>query len=66
MTPVGLVSDGREQDMRGIGRAADAYEYGRAGVMGWAQEHALVCVVGVVCAWLALCYAVVSTVIALR
>jgi len=34
-------------------------------MMGWAQEHAFVCVVAVVCAWLALCYAVVSTVVAL-
>ncbi|HET7427075.1 MAG TPA: hypothetical protein VFJ50_08540 [Gemmatimonadales bacterium] len=51
--------------MRGIGRTADAFEYGRTGMMGWAQEHAFVCVVAVVCAWLVLCYAVVSTVVAL-
>jgi len=49
--------------MRGIGRAVDACEYGRGGgVMGWAQEHALVFAVAALCGWLAAIYAVVTTV----
>jgi hypothetical protein len=46
-------------------RRADACEYGRGGVLGWAQEHALLCAAGAVIAWLAVVYAVISTVLAL-
>jgi hypothetical protein len=64
---------GRERlDIRGgvliMGRfvkSADACEYGRAGLMGWAQDHAIVCVLGAVLAWLAVLYAVFSSVLTL-
>jgi len=46
-------------------RRADAYEYGRGGLMEWAQEHALLCAAVAVFAWLAVVYAVISTVLAL-
>jgi hypothetical protein len=42
--------------MRGIGRSVDACEYGRTGVMGWAQEHALTCALGAVLGWLVVVY----------
>jgi hypothetical protein len=42
--------------MRGIGRSVDACEYGRTGVMGWAQEHALMCALGAVLGWLVVVY----------
>jgi hypothetical protein len=45
-------------------RREDACEYGHSGIMGWAQEHALLCAAGAVCAWLAVVYAVISTVLA--
>ena len=52
--------------MRGFGRAVDACEYGRGGgLMSWAQEHSLVFAVAAVFGWLAVCYAVFSTVIRL-
>jgi hypothetical protein len=51
--------------MRGL-RSADTFEYGRPGAMGWAQEHVLVAVVGAVCGWLAVIYAVYSAVLTMR
>jgi hypothetical protein len=48
--------------MRGL-RAAERAEYGRNGVLGWAQDHALVCAVAALCGWLAVIYAVLTTVI---
>ncbi|MDX6533444.1 MAG: hypothetical protein QOF68_1188 [Gaiellales bacterium] len=44
-------------------RREDACEYGRSGIMGWAQEHALLCAGAAVGAWLAVVYAVISTVL---
>jgi hypothetical protein len=45
--------------------SSDACEYGTTGLMGWAQDHAIVCVVGAVLAWLAVLYAVFSSVLTL-
>lgn len=49
-----------------FGRSADAYEYGRKGVMGWAQEHALACALGAALAWVIVVYAVLSSLLSLR
>jgi hypothetical protein len=46
-----------------FGKPADACEYGSTGVMGWAQDHAMVCVVGAVTVWLVVLYAVFSSVL---
>ena len=51
--------------MARFGISADACEYGRTGLMSWAQEHAIVCVLGAVLAWLAALYAVFSSVLTL-
>ena len=51
--------------MRGL-RSADTFEYGGRGAIGWAQEHVVVCTVGAVCGWLAVIYAVFSTVLTVR
>ena len=48
--------------MRGFGSTAERAEYGRS-AMGWAQDHALVCAVAALCGWLAVIYAVLTTVI---
>ena len=48
-----------------FGKSADAYEFGGNGVMGWAQDHAIVCVSGAVLAWLAVLYTVFSSVLTL-
>jgi hypothetical protein len=42
--------------------SSDACEYGTTGLMGWAQDHAIVCVLGAV---LAVLYAVFSSVLTL-
>ncbi|MDX6547753.1 MAG: hypothetical protein QOG33_1303 [Gaiellales bacterium] len=44
-----------------FGKPADACEYGATGAMGWAQDHAIVCASGAVLAWLAVLYAVFSS-----
>jgi hypothetical protein len=51
--------------MAPFGSSADACEYGTTGVMGWAQDHAIVCVVGAMLAWLAVLYAVFSSALTL-
>jgi hypothetical protein len=51
--------------MARFGSSADACEYGTTGVMGWAQDHAIVCVLGAVLVWLAVLYAVFSSVLTL-
>ena len=51
--------------MAPFGSSADRCEYGRTGVMGWAQDHAIVCVLAAVLAWLAVLYAVFSSVLTL-
>jgi hypothetical protein len=51
--------------MARFGSSADACEYGATGVMGWAQDHAIVCVLGAVLAWLAVLYAVFSSALTL-
>jgi hypothetical protein len=51
--------------MARFGSSADACEYGATGVMGWAQDHAIACVVGAVLGWLAVLYAVFSSVLTL-
>ena len=56
---------GRGLIMARFGISADACEYGRTGLMSWAQEHAIVCVLGAVLAWLAALYAVFSSVLTL-
>jgi hypothetical protein len=43
--------------MRGIGRSVDACEYGRTGVMGWAQEHVLMSAMCALFGWLVVVYA---------
>ena len=46
-----------------FGKPADACEYGASGVMQWAQDHAVVCAMGAVLAWLAVIYAVFSSLV---
>jgi hypothetical protein len=50
----------RGSGIMGRFRREDACEYGRSGIMGWAQEHALLCAAAAVCAWLAVVYTVIS------
>ena len=48
-----------------FGRSADACEYGRKGLMGWAQEHALACALGAALAWVIVVYAVLTSLLTL-
>ncbi len=54
---------GRGLNMGRFGKSADACEYGSTGMMGWAQDHAMVCVVGAVTMWLVVLYTVFSSVL---
>jgi hypothetical protein len=44
-----------------FGKPVDACEYGTTGAMGWAQDHAVACAMAALLAWLAVLYAVFSS-----